>query len=1074
MTQRIEQAASRSGTNGRTRTAKSAAALSRAAAAAGVLPDAPSLLVDRAGMVVRVNAQAVKLLRANDPDELVGRPLHSLLREDGPEGDLRLVATADDLDESPVIVRAVRWRVPSTGLDAVLLTDISDLVATSEALRVERRRLDEAAAFADMGWWEYDPLADAISLSPSSRALFGVDQSMERLDKSDLRGLIHPDDVARTDEVWRRYLLFGEPIDVECRLRLPGDGFRWVHAVAPARRPGAIGEREPSGYVMDITQRRRDRDALAAERAALLDAQRIGRIGSFRYDAVTGHVSRSEVLIEMHRENGFEPSDDPLGNIFPEDRPLADDMRRKLIDPNTSEPVELELRGDDGRRIFAARAQAKLGPDRELLSIEGTMQDITDRRQLERQLRDENERFALAQQIARIGVWQWNTRTDECVMSPMLLELLGMPADEPISPERFLGFVHPDDRGWLEEAMRRVIRDRRSGEFEVRVNRPDGETRIFRSYSATTQPSLEGDLLVIGVAQDITEKRMTEKRMLRSSQRFSDLLALAPVGIALFDERNRLLDANDALCDLMGLNIESVRGRKVDSFIHPTDMPAHKRFKHELRNTEEFSFRIPQRILMRADGEPLYCELHVRRSVQDDGQQFWLAVVQDISERRRAAELLRHQATHDELTGLPNRAAVNQLLGQLLAGPDASKVAVLFCDIDNFKRVNDSFGHDAGDELLVALARRLEDGLPEGCMVARLSGDEYVVICENVLTVGGVSPLASRVCTLLRTAVPVHGQLVRVSASIGAMVPNGSPVTGPDLLRFADAAMFEAKKRGPGRVSVASPALIATADRQMRLEGELRDALANDGLVLYFQPVVSPDGSVRTAEALVRWPHPNRGLLSPDVFLPVAEQGDLLRELDRWVLRTALVEATRWSTMNGHDVAVAVNLSGLLPGDPDFVDVVVNTVAESGISYDRVVLELVETSLVDLPSRSRAAMHELMDRGVRFAVDDFGTGYSSLARLKDLPAQIIKVDRSFVSGLSSDSSDFAVVSAVVDLARATDRRCVAEGVETTTQFNVLRGMGVDAFQGWLFSPGVPAREFRTLLEKGPLAVPKKR
>jgi diguanylate cyclase (GGDEF)-like protein len=463
--------------------------------------------------------------------------------------------------------------------------------------------------------------------------------------------------------------------------------------------------------------------------------------------------------------------------------------------------------------------------------------------------------------------------------------------------------------------------------------------------------------------------------------------------------------------------------------------------------------------------------MHIRLSVQDDGRRFWLVAVQDISERRRAAEVLRHQATHDELTGLPNRAAVKHLLGELLAGPDAAKVAVMFCDIDNFKRVNDSLGHDAGDELLVALARRLEDGLPEHCTVARLSGDEYVVICADVDAVGGVSTLTSRVSTLLRTAVPVHGQLVRVSASIGATVPNGSPVTGGDLLRFADAAMFEAKDRGPGRVSVASPALIASADRQMCLEGELRDALTSDGLALYYQPVVDAEGAVLTAEALVRWPHPDRGLLAPNVFLPVAEQGDLLRELDRWVLRTALREATTWPTMNGRQVGVAVNLSGLVPGDADFVDVVANTVAETGIAWDRVVLELVETSLVDLPSRSRSAMRELVARGVRFAVDDFGTGYSSLARLKDLPAQIIKVDRSFVAGVSSDSSDFAVASAVVDMARAMGRSCVAEGVETATQFHVLRGMGVDAYQGWLFSPAVPAKDFHTLLDFGALSVP---
>jgi EAL domain-containing protein (putative c-di-GMP-specific phosphodiesterase class I) len=276
-------------------------------------------------------------------------------------------------------------------------------------------------------------------------------------------------------------------------------------------------------------------------------------------------------------------------------------------------------------------------------------------------------------------------------------------------------------------------------------------------------------------------------------------------------------------------------------------------------------------------------------------------------------------------------------------------------------------------------------------------------------------------------------------------------------------------------VSLANAELIKNANSQMLLEGQLRDAIANDGLVLHYQPVVGPDGSVLSAEALVRWPHPERGLLNPGHFLPVAEQGDMLRELDRWVLRTALCEAAQWPMLAGGVLGggpgVAVNLSGLVPGDPEFVEIVSAAVAETGIAWDRVVLELVETSLIDLPSRTRSTMAELADRGVRFAVDDFGTGYSSLARLKELPAQIIKIDRAFVAGVATEAADFAVVRALVDMARAMGRSCVAEGVENESQFHVLRSFGVEAYQGWLLSRGLPADEFRELLRMGPVHIP---
>jgi diguanylate cyclase (GGDEF)-like protein len=513
--------------------------------------------------------------------------------------------------------------------------------------------------------------------------------------------------------------------------------------------------------------------------------------------------------------------------------------------------------------------------------------------------------------------------------------------------------------------------------------------------------------------------------------------------------------------------------------LHPDDGRARQVAKAEHGTNGQAPtppFEIGARVLRGVSGRPVYCELSATVSVADDGRKFWLVVVADVTDRRRTADRLRYQATHDELTGLPGRAAVKELLAHLLDGDNAERIGLLFCDVDNFKRVNDSLGHDVGDELITALARRLERGMPPSCTVARMSGDEYVVICPDVAEVGGVEALASLAASLLRTAVPVRGELVRVSASIGAAVPSSTETSGADLLRFADAAMFDAKRRGTGRVAMASDKLIASANSQVRLEGQLRDAIANDKLVLHYQPVAAADGTVLSAEALVRWPHPERGMLAPGDFLPVAEQGDLLGELDRWVLRTALREAASWPLLTGStlggSVGVAVNLSGLVPGDPDFVDVVSAAVLGAGVAWDRVVLELVETSLIDLPSRSTRAMNELVERGVRFAVDDFGTGYSSLARLKELPAQIIKIDRMFVSGVATDVSDFAIARAVVDMARAMRRTCVAEGVETATQFHVLRGVGVEAYQGWLLARPMPAPDFRELLKRGNLPVPR--
>lgn len=252
------------------------------------------------------------------------------------------------------------------------------------------------------------------------------------------------------------------------------------------------------------------------------------------------------------------------------------------------------------------------------------------------------------------------------------------------------------------------------------------------------------------------------------------------------------------------------------------------------------------------------------------------------------------------------------------------------------------------------------------------------------------------------------------------------------------------------------------------MEEQLRAAIESDELSLHYQPIVASGGAITGAEALVRWPHPQHGLLTPDVFLPVAEQGGLLRDLDCWVLHTALCEAAQWPTSAGQPVRIGVNLTALVPGIPGFAQAVTDIVADSGISWRRVFLELVETSLIDLPSRSRLAMNELVDRGVQFAVDDFGTGYSSLIRLKELPVRAVKIDRQFTSGIETDPSDFAMVRAIADMARAMSYDCIAEGVSTTGQLDLLRGIDVQRYQGWLFSRAVPAPDFRALLESGPL------
>lgn len=598
---------------------------------------------------------------------------------------------------------------------------------------------------------------------------------------------------------------------------------------------------------------------------------------------------------------------------------------------------------------------------------------------------------------------------------------------------------------------------------------------VLLSCRAEVEYAADGSAArLVGVVRDLSVQRLAANRLRVAGQRFADLMSVLPAGVALLDAAGRVVDANPSLCALLDAPIEQLIG--VPAPLLAADSATDGAWPAWLRAVPpgaRYGYHIAAAPLRRGDGTTVWCELDITVTVADGGDRFWMLVASDVSERRRAAEFLRSAGTVDQLTRLPNRAASLDLVDHLLAGPGRDRVAVVCGDLDDFQRVNSSLGHEAGDDLLVTLAARLQRELPAGCTAARLSGDEFVVICADHAEVGGPDQLARLVAELLRTTVTVHGRPVPMTASVGLATPvSAGDVRAADLLRFAEVAMHDAKRRqSRGGIGVATDGVVFSATHALEREAELRAAISGGGLVCEYQPVVGPDGRLLSLEALVRWNHPERGMLAPGDFLPVAQRSGLMRDLDLFVLRTAAAEAATWSSPDGQDPSVAVNLAGLLPGDPDFESAVAETVVAAGLPWKRLVLELVETSLVALPPHALAAMERLTDRGLRFAVDDFGTGYSSLARLKDLPAQTLKIDRAFVTGVAEDPVDFAVARAVVDMARAMGRSTVAEGVETADQFHVLRGIGVDAYQGWLFSRPVPPAQLQALLAGGRLETP---
>ncbi|BAP89065.1 diguanylate cyclase/phosphodiesterase with PAS/PAC sensor [Burkholderiales bacterium GJ-E10] len=456
----------------------------------------------------------------------------------------------------------------------------------------------------------------------------------------------------------------------------------------------------------------------------------------------------------------------------------------------------------------------------------------------------------------------------------------------------------------------------------------------------------------------------------------------------------------------------------------------------------------------------------------------------DLSERKEAAAAISRLAYFDSLTGLPNRRMLTDRLRHALVAATRNRQygAILFLDLDNFKTVNDTVGHDEGDRLLQEAGRRLRGAIREEDMVARFGGDEFVIVLENLgpsreQAAVTVKTVADKLLAELAAPYTLLGREFPSSASIGATLWR-EHFTGHmhDLLKRADMAMYEAKKSGRNTVRFFDPVMQAAIEHRSRSEARLRSALAQDQFHLHFQPQVGDDGTVRGAEALLRWNDPERGWISPDEFIPIAEETGLIIPIGRWVLQAACAQLRQWSDSHRSDLRVAVNISAKQFDASSFVDEVREIVQASGADPRLLELELTETMLLKNVDAAIAKMAALRKLGITFALDDFGTGYSSLAYLQQLPLDVLKIDRTFVRGLGENARSEAIVRTIIQMAHNLNLRVLAEGVETEEQRRMLADRGCNLYQGYLFGKPLPAPQFERdiiLRHRGPrFPVPK--
>jgi diguanylate cyclase (GGDEF)-like protein/PAS domain S-box-containing protein len=557
-----------------------------------------------------------------------------------------------------------------------------------------------------------------------------------------------------------------------------------------------------------------------------------------------------------------------------------------------------------------------------------------------------------------------------------------------------------------------------------------------------------------------------EPRSSVSDVQFRVLVETALEGIWAAEPGGRTAFANDKLVEILGVSSGTIRASRAWDLLGVGDERAF--VVDKLRNPPATGAEQHEVSYAHPDGHERMLRLSVSSLPFETHAPGLLIMVTDISEQRSAEQELRRRGFYDELTGLANRSLFTERLNRAIARARHSpgnSLAVLYADLDQFKLINDARGHEAGDRVLVAVAERLAAALKPSDTLARFATDEFAILREGA-SEAEAEELGAQLLTALADPFDLTGQRSYVTASIGVAVSPPSPAE--ELLRFADAAMYDAKSRGRGRVQLFDLSLADEANGQLSLSNDLREALAGEELALYYQPLVElATGRVLGVEALARWDHPTRGPVSPMLFVALAAATGLAPALDRWALGRACRDLGQLRAATHPSLRVAVNLSATHLADADLEHTVLSTLENSGLDCSDLGLEITESAIMDNPEYSRVLLERLRARGMSIAIDDFGTGYSSLGYLSRLPATTVKIDRSFIHNITEDPDSLAIVASIIDLCRSMSLTTVAEGIETVEQLTLLHRLGCNSGQGFLWAPALPLAEFTERLSNLP-------
>ncbi len=935
--------------------------------------------------------------------------------------------------------------------------DVTERSAALSELRESEQRLQALLDGALDAILVADDTSRYIYGNPAACKLLGV--PLEELVTKGLYAFVGAGAVDATAQQYQSFLDTGHQEGVIQMTRPDGQRIDVEFAATANFWPG-----QHLSILHDVTERIHSEELLQESEQrfrAIFENAAIG-VTLIAFDGT--FVTCNHAFEELVGYDEFELREFTIQSItHPDDQPREMEAVTDVLEGRRdSNQVEKRFIRKDGEIVWARLTVsiAYTSSDQGQLVI-GVIEDITERKQVQSELHLSEERFRAIFENAAMGVALIALDGTFVTCNHAFEELVGYDEHE-LRGSAVQSITHPDDQPREFAAVMEVLEGKRDSlQIEKRFIRKDGEIVWARLTVSIAYTSSDQGQLVIGLVEDINERKQAEFALLASEERFRSMFEGAGVGIGLMDSSRLFVACNPALQTMLGYTEEEFLMMSRETWIHPEELAADDVLFAELVAGIRDQYQVEKRYLRR-DGRELWGRLtSTRVRGQGDESPMIIGMLEDITEQKRIQQQLEHDALHDSLTGLANRVLFTDRLDHLLARSTRREdlnYAVLFLDLDRFKTVNDSLGHQIGDQFLIAIGQRLVSCVRPGDTVARFGGDEFTVLVEDINHPSDATRLAERIQQALAMPVSINGVDVYTSASIGITLGSEEYTDSAILLRDADAALYHAKSLGRARFELFDAKMHDDAVNRLQLQSELRRAINDGELVVYFQPIISlKDGNIAWFEALVRWQHPQRGLLFPDSFVPLAEDTGLIASIDHFVLREACRQMRVWLDRFPDDsrVSVSVNLSASQFNDsslPDFIQAVLD---EEHVDGQRLRIEITESMVMGSVDFARTTIQRVREMGVHVHMDDFGTGYSSLSVLHSFAFNKIKIDRSFIQRMGREGSDSPdLILAIIAMAHSLNLEVVGEGIETAEQLASLRQMDCDYGQGYYFArPG---------------------